>query len=74
MPCGAAAAFLHPGNQLALAVGLAEIDGQPELLGGFGAELLHVVQRGAAVECGWRRPSMFMFGPFSTATRGGDAD
>ena len=50
MPCGAAAAFLHPGDQLALAVGLAEVDGQAELLGGLGAELLHVVERGAAVE------------------------
>ena len=47
---GAAAAFLHPGDQLALAVGLAEVDGEPELVGGFRAELLHVVERGAAVK------------------------
>ena len=47
---GAAAAFLHPGDQLALAVGLAEVDGEAEAVGGFGAQLLDVVERGAAVE------------------------
>ena len=48
-----AAAFLHPGHQFALAVGLAEVDGDVEPLGRLHADLLHVVQRRPAVDRGF---------------------
>src|SRR4028118_1690903 len=46
---GPAAALLHPVDQLALGVGLSEINGEAERLRSFGAEGLQVVQRRGAV-------------------------
>ena len=68
--CGAAAALLHPGNQFALAIGLPEVDGEPKLLGGLGTQRLDIIERGAARKMRLSRPSMFMFGPFSTTISG----
>lgn len=48
-PSRAAPAFLNPGNQLALGVGLPEIDREPQFLRRLGAEIFHIIERRGAV-------------------------
>ena len=71
MPARAAAAFLHPGDQLALVVGLAEVDRQAQLLrpSRRTAPRRRRAWRGRRSPAG-AGPSMLRFGPLSTAISG----
>lgn len=49
-PSRSAAAFLHPGDEFAFAVGLAKIDGKAQRLRDFSAKLLDIIKGRAAVD------------------------